>query len=423
MLTLFLHLITLTFSAAAEVPAPPSGLDYRLDANVTYFNSDSNFTSGGGSTKALLNDGYFTDIIGRVQYTQDLDKAQRVYGGFTYSQTESYDGTATRTNNGFNELMAGGQWWFNFGPYRLVAAGDVVYPLYQVNKNGDDALLGEGAMKIRTGGWFIYPIKTLTPFAYLAYEYRDGGRSHAIPYAIGLNYRLSKIWLQGEYRGYEKLFDAADTENSTTRDAFLQKVDGGSYRYYALNSAMSELAASAGITFGTVTAYGEAAYMVNGSNVADGMTFMLGVAYVPGGRIHEAGSEDDDGSSRSRRRNMEPIEEPLPSTTGSEDDGFMSEPDPRIPPPPPPPVAPADRPDPTTAAPAAPSNSSDSDGGNVQLQMRPAGKPKLPPSQNAAQPRSKPTARPTTKPAPKVKTKKDKIDKMLKNTEKTLQNL
>ncbi len=396
MLTLFLLLITMGFSAAAEVPQAPDGLDFRVDANLTYFSSQTNYLPGGGSSQDLRNGGYFTDIIGRLQYTQDLSKSQRVYGGFTYSQTESYDGTNTRTNNGFNEILTGGQMWFRMGSYNLVAAGDLVYPLYRVSRDADDVPLGEGAMKIRAGAWFIYPMGKLSPFVNMAYEYRDEGRSHAIPYSVGAYYKFGRsFWVQGEYRGFEKLFDNADTENRTNRDQFLQRVSGGSYRYFALNPAMSELAASTGYSFGTITVYGEAAYMVNGANVADGMTFMAGLAYVPGGRISGSGTaeeEDEETYNPNRRsRRMEPIEERLPP----DDDGFMAEPDPRVPP------EPA----------AAPAENSGRSSGDVQLQMR------------RASPKAKPAPKPKPKAKPKPKSKKDKIDKMLRNTEKTLQDL
>ncbi len=397
MLTLFLHLIATGLSATAQVPAPPSGLDYRVDASVTYFTSQTNYTAGGGATQDLRNGGSFTDIIGKALYTQDLNKTQRVYGGATYSQTESSDGTITRANNGINEILAGGQWWFRMGQYRLVGAGDFVYPMYRVDRGGDDVPLGEGAMKIRLGGWFIYPMGQLTPFGYLSYEYRDEGRSHAVPYAVGAHYKMGNLWLQGEYRGYEKLFDNADTENRASRDVFLQRVSGGSYRYYAINPAMSEFAASVGYTFGTISAYGEGSYMVNGSSVADGMTFMLGLAYTPAGRVSDSDYDDDSmiDSGRTRRRSSEPIEDPMPSS----DDGFLAEPDPRVAPPAPPPPPPP---------PPSGGDSFDSSGGQLQMRSnRPA----------------RPAPKPKPKPAPKPRTKKDKLDKMLKSTEKTLQGL
>lgn len=406
MLTLFLHLIAASLCASAQplphLPVAPSGLDYKIDANVTYFTSTTNWASGGGSTADLPNGGYFTDIIGKALYTQDLDKSQRIYGGLTYSQTESSNGINTRTNNGVNEILAGGQMWFKLGSYDLVADGDLVYPLYRVDTGGDDALLGEGAMKIRTAGWFIYPWHELKAFLYLGYEYRDEGRSHAIPYSLGAKYSLSKnFWLQGEYRGYEKLFDNSDTDNRNTRDQFLLRVNGGSYRYYALNSAMSEIAGSAGYTFGTITAYGEAAYIVNGSSVADGLTFMLGLAYTPAGRVsgNSEFSDDEMIDSGRRTRRTEPIEDPIPAS----DDGFISEPDPRVAPPTPPPPPP---PPPPPAPPAPPS-----EGGNVKLEMRRKGEP------------AKRPAVPRPAPKPKPKTKKDKIDKILKSTEDTLKDL
>ena len=428
MLTLFLLAFAISNVSHAEMPESPKGLDYRIDANGTYYNSSVNWKTGGGSTQDLLNGGYFTDFIGQVTYAQDLDKFRRIYGGFTYSSTESYDGTITRTNSGFNELLAGGQYWYRFSGYRLVPAADLVYPLVRVDREADDVLLGEGAIKAKFGSWVLFPNGRWVPFGYLGYEYRDEGRSHALPYSVGIKWKMAPpLWAQFEYRGYERLFANADSENRNVRDAFLQKVNGGSYRYYSINPSYSEFNVEAGYSFGPVSIYGGFAISINGSSAADGWMGMAGIAYSPLGTLKAPPDEFERINSPSSTPDrftpqVDPFDEFDP-TKPPKDPAPPPRRKPAPPPPPPPPQAqppadsqgaPVDEPPQDVQAPppaAAP-------------KVQPQGQPEAQPSvELRAAPKKVAPRPPPPKPKPKPKPKKNKVDKILEETEEGLKNL
>ncbi len=395
MLIFFLALAANFYLAQAEVRDAPRGVDYRLDADLSYFSTQSNFTAGGGSTEDLPDSGYFTELVTRFLYTQDLGKMQRLYGGFTYSMVESDDGFTTRENSGLNEILMGGQLWLNSGSLHLVPQADLVYPLFRIDRNSDDALLGEGAMKIRGGSWLILPYGNFIPFVYVSYEYRDEGRSHNLPYSVGAKLQMDSLWLQGEFRGYERLISNEDTETRAARDAFLQRVNGGSYRYYSMNPAVGELAGSAGITvLDSWMIYGGVAYTIRGSSAAEGLTGTIGLAYTP-----------NPGNSSSRRRSSTPNFESGTETL-KEADQYFNE-DPRVPPRPKPSTPKQDASEllaepiqevPETA-PAKPKN----DGMKVQMRAKPKAKPKA------------------KKPAKPKRTKK--LDKLLRDAEKNLENM
>lgn len=467
MLTLFFRILGVLCVAWAEAPEPPTHMDYRIDAGFLYFDTETNFNAGGNSSEDLHNDGYFTDMIFSGKYTQDLDKKTRVYGGFTYSMTESYDGFTTRENAGLNELMGGGQYWLKVLGFPVAPAADFVYPLVRVDANSNDALLGEGAMKLRLGTWAMMGRPVFDPFIYLGYEYRDEGRSHAVPYSIGVKWKNKPLWAQAEYRGFERLFAASDTSNRNQRDDFLKRVDGGSFRYYALNQALSEAAFEAGYSFGIVQIYGGAAITVNGSSAADGYTITVGAAYTPG-------KDDSDAYDRNNPMTdpvdipdrftpyVDPIDDLDPTRPPKKHKldrpGTAAPPKPMGPPPamtnedlppemaPPPPPAkakPVAKPPPATPAPPP-----------VKGKVPPRGKGKLtkpaltqpmpeqsgqpehmqpqPPSQSGQSGGPMPQvelipankAAPPAKPAPKAKPKKkNKVDKILDEAEENLKNL
>jgi hypothetical protein len=253
--------------------------------------SSANYAAGGGSSEDLPNGGQIANVTVDGMYLYDWKPDWRIYGGANFSYIETDDGTFTRSNSGISDVLVGAQNWYDMGPLDVAIQGDFFYPVYQPDENGDEAVLGEGAMRLRGGGWMIYPMGALKPFGYLGFEYRNGGRSYLLPYSVGAKYRIGKMWVQGEYRGYETIVDDADTENRADRDLFLRQVNGGSYRYYSINPALSELAVEVGMRFGALKVFGGLNMTVNGSSSAAGWGGMVGLSYSPSDA--GSGSRDD----------------------------------------------------------------------------------------------------------------------------------
>lgn len=264
----------------------------EIRGTASYFSSTANYSDDGSSTD-LANGGDFTSVMGDFIFSYDWKPDWRFYGGATAGYVETSDGNFTRSNSGLNEIVAGAQNWYDVGSFDLGVQGDFVYPFFKIDENSDEAFMGEGAMRIRTGAWAIYPMGPLKPFGYLGFEYRDGGRSFLLPYSVGMKYTLGKIWVQGEFRGYESVVDDADTDNRADRDVILSNVNGGSYRFYSINPAVSEIAAEVGIRLGSITLLGGVAMTVIGSSSADGWTAMAGFAYSPSIGPREKVIEDD----------------------------------------------------------------------------------------------------------------------------------
>jgi hypothetical protein len=281
MLKLLSVLFAACVSVHAEVPSSPRAGRTEFRGSASYFSTSANYGAGGGGSEELPGGGSLTSIMGEFLFNYEWRPDWRLYGGATAGYVETDDGAFTRTNSGVNELMAGAQNWYEMGRFDIAVQGDFIFPIYKVDDGGDEALLGEGAMRARGGAWAIYPMGLLRPFGYAAFEYRDGGRAFLIPYSLGAKYRMGKFWIQGEYRGYETIVDDADTDNRDDRDIFLEQVNGGSYRFYSINPAVSEFAIEAGVRLGSIMVFGGFAMTVNGSSAADGYTAMAGLAFSP----------------------------------------------------------------------------------------------------------------------------------------------
>jgi hypothetical protein len=187
--------------------------------------------------------------------------------------------TETHTVSGLNEGYLGGQWWTEFQQFDIVPQVDFVFPFWRVNSGSPTALLGEGAMRLQAGSWFMLPLKDFTPFGYIGAAYRDGGRSVLLPYSVGARFNSNKFWIEGELRGYQSITDDSNSSQQTARDAYLNWVDGGSYEFYAINPSRSEAALMAGVRIEQIELYLGGAKTIFGRSSADDWQVRVGLAF------------------------------------------------------------------------------------------------------------------------------------------------
>lgn len=283
MLTVFLLLLGIPFEARAQAPELPIENQYELRLESSYFTTSGNFNTGGGSTTGLDENSSFTTSQTQFQALYDLRKNLRLNGGLNWGWSESYDGVfdTARHHSGVSEYFAGVQHWTRMDYLFLAPQADFVFPAFRIDENSDQVLIGEGAMRLRGGSWALLRIQHFRPFIYLGYEYRDEGRSHLVPYHLGIQYNSPKFWAQFDFRGYESLIDDEDSNFRDERDLYHRRVNGGSYHFYAINPAYSEIAMEAGFALGPVNLKTGFALSMNGSSSAEGWTGLVGISYAP----------------------------------------------------------------------------------------------------------------------------------------------
>jgi len=378
----------------AESPNPPRAGRIEGRATYSYFSTESNYSARGAS--GLVRNGSLTHMQGDFTATYDWQPDWRFAAGFNVAWVESDDGLFTRSNSGLNEGFASVQKWYESGPFDIAPQGDFVFPFWRVDEASDEALIGEGVMRLRAGSWFFWPLGTYKPFGYLGFEYRDGGRSFLLPYEVGIKFKLPMFWIQGSFRGFESVMDDADVDNQLIRENYLKKVNAGSLRFYPVNPSASEVSAEAGTQFGSWGAHVGFAITVNGNNFSDGWTGYGGISWSPA----PASRKHDDGFSIRKER----YDEDLFDGGGRKDPEFIEDPDFQEP------VRPRATPPPAEEAPMAPPLiPTDLDPGSsqpveMQLELR-----RVPPKKK----------KPVRKPKPKRNTN---LDKMMNDAESALEN-
>ena len=291
MLITFLAIFAVFSARAHESPEAPRQGRHKLQAELSYFQTDGNFADD-GAREGLLNGGSLQGFLTDFSYAYDLAPDWRLFAGFNVAMNESSDGTFTRSNSGLDEAYVGAQKWYDVG--RLEWAPEVVATLSFVETDmasGDEVLLGDGANRGRVGAWVLAPMKGYRPYGYLGFEYRDHGLSARLPYEGGIKVYLGDWWAQGAVRGVQSVIDDDDAGNALPRDLYLQIVDGGSFKYYSVNPSYTEVAVDAGWRSGAWGAYAGAAMTVLGTSAADGFTVSAGVSYAFGGAAKRGGGE------------------------------------------------------------------------------------------------------------------------------------
>ena len=162
----------------------------------------------------------------------------------------------------------------------------------------------------------------------------DAGRSSLLPYAAGLHLKVENFWLQAAVQGYFALGNDSDSaaNDRARREAYLRIVNGGSYRYYAVNPSLHELEVQAGLRFNQFNVYVGGTYALYGQSTAQGYGLIAGVRFTmpTGGR-----SKASDASYQGPDENgFAPKEETYDETL------FHEKPAPPRRPPPPPVAAP-----------------------------------------------------------------------------------
>jgi len=270
---LFLLILITPLSALAERPQAPQAHVYRVGADLSYFNSIANYDSG-GNPQPLMSGGSYTLTGGSLSGAYDWSQWLRTSADISFVQahrTSDLYGEGSAT--GLNEISLLAQAWLPVGNFSFVPELAVNYPLWRLDESSEHPLLGEGATRFNGGGWLIVRTTPVQPFAYAAYVHRDSGRSGLLSYALGAHFQHKLFYAEGSWHGFSSITDDVDTAtgtNRTVRELFLNEVNAGSFRHYAINPSLGLIRLEAGTQFGLWGFWGNIEFTTNGHNSADG---------------------------------------------------------------------------------------------------------------------------------------------------------
>jgi len=277
---------------ASPMPAPESSLQIRLFSDLSYFKSNANYDIGGGSYTRLTSGQYYQQTLSETGIEYWLSPEWSAIVQMGVAAAESTDGVFTRNNSGVTEIMAGSRYKIVYGDLYLVPEAHFSYPFNRVDKETDEVLTGEGAMSVEGGAWLLYRLGPFTPYGKLSYRYRDEGRAAHLVWLVGSDWKLGQFRPFFEGKGTMVAVSDQYTDNRAERDIVTARVNGSSYKFYAVNS--TELALRAGTWFTLPwDLEGVASYeqTINGKAAAAGYTIRLGLQWQVGNEEYVEESE------------------------------------------------------------------------------------------------------------------------------------
>lgn len=213
---------------------------WSLDFQTTYYNATANYARGGGEYVSLPDGSKYTllDFDFGSRYVPSSNWA--VYATAQVSNAESQDSFETRRNSTFTKAVLGTDFLI-YSSKRLDFYPDfsLTLPIERVDATVDETLNREGAIEASARMIGRLHWRSLEPYAFLGFTYRDEGRSSLMPYGLGIEFQLTKWSFGGEVRGYQSVIKDKFTETPQERESVAGR-NGGALRYFSVDPALLE---------------------------------------------------------------------------------------------------------------------------------------------------------------------------------------
>jgi hypothetical protein len=280
---------TMIALAAAGLPClatalPPPEIDPLTDTRFfvesSYFNTEANYDSAGGSYTSLSSGRYYRLYEGHLGAEHWLTPDLSLLLSAGYASAESDDGLFTRTTNQATDLIGGVRYVVSREPVAVTPELIFTYPFHRVDEEADDVLTGEGTVQIFIGSWAEGWYGPLNPYGEAGFNYQDDGRASHFLYMGGVGWENAKVRLGGELYGSTVVIDDDKTDRPLERTLFTNQVNGGSWKFYAVNPSVFGARANVAVNLNdNFRLSGSFDHTLNGESTAVGWTLLARLEY------------------------------------------------------------------------------------------------------------------------------------------------
>lgn len=269
---------------ALETPLGFRGGDWDVTAGAGYFSTNSNFVSG--HSESLPSGGSY-QLLNTSLSTRYVSSRTWAFFGETNVGTAQSNGLdASRSNSSLTHVLGGAQLNVELGNIRLIPEVSFLFPIEKVTSTQDTVMNSEGVneTRLRARGQIAWG-RTMM-FGLIGYDMRGGGRSHLMPWSLGVDFRPGGFHLGARIFGFNSLTDDADkgAVGEAARMTTSLRVNGGSLRFYGVNPSVVDTEGYALFDFGRFSLGLAGGMVMTGSSAANGfhadaaLTFKLGGA-------------------------------------------------------------------------------------------------------------------------------------------------
>lgn len=251
---------------------------FEMSGGATYFETTSNFNDVGSKVNLISSNKYaLLDMFLETRYV--FKDFWSVRAKAFISNAESKNTDFNRSNSTLNTLEASGDWMVYRGFMDVIPELTMRYSLDQISNTQDSVITNEGVLEI------IAMLKAQNNYQWFSY-YAGGGynfrseRSSVMPWYVGGGMQWKHSFFGLELNGFQTVTDDSDkgTTNEAIRNTLIQRVNGGSYRFYSVNPSHIQVQANLDVGFSSgfvVKTY--IANSISGQNYANGLTMGIAV--------------------------------------------------------------------------------------------------------------------------------------------------
>ncbi|OYZ22210.1 MAG: hypothetical protein B7Y39_07900 [Bdellovibrio sp. 28-41-41] len=249
-----------------------------MSGGATYFETTSNFNDVGSKVNLISSNKYaLLDMFLETRYV--FKDFWSVRAKAFISNAESKNTDFNRSNSTLNTLEASGDWMVYRGFMDVMPELTMRYSLDQISNTQDSVITNEGVLEItamlkaqNNYQWFSY-------YAGGGYNFRSE-RSSVMPWYVGGGMQWKHSFFGLELNGFQTITDDSDkgNTNEAIRNTLIQRVDGGSYKFYSINPSHIQIQANLDVGFSSgfvVKSY--IANSISGQNYANGLTVGIAV--------------------------------------------------------------------------------------------------------------------------------------------------
>lgn len=207
--------------------------DFELGTN--FFYSEANYENFGDGSSNLTSGNHYQLLDMNFSTRYMPTRTWSVFASGAMSSAESKNSVATRTNTTFTNIVGGFDFVLYDGFVQLVPEFGALIPMQKIDKAGDDALNSEGVYEFWGRLTAQKDFGTARIYGWLGYDYRGDSRSSLMPWGGGLQLKATSLRFGGEIIGSQSISDDTDTGSKYIRNAYLQNVNAGSYKFYSVN--------------------------------------------------------------------------------------------------------------------------------------------------------------------------------------------
>jgi hypothetical protein len=226
------------------------------DFNANYFSSTSNYAAGG--REGLPNGNSFTqfDLSGRGRYVLSAPRWALLGGAMMSSAKsqglDSAGRTTTRTNTALSEFSLGAQYHLGtFAKNEIYPEVVLHYPLEKVSTDAqaDTVPNSEGVYLLSARMKTQRNLNSWRMFSHGGFGFQGQGRSTLLQYGFGFDLPQKNYMYGAEVSGYETVSKDSESKNAGSgdpandRNVFINRVLGGSKKYYSYNPSLTNISA------------------------------------------------------------------------------------------------------------------------------------------------------------------------------------